>query len=65
MELCQKYNLHIISDEIYGLSCWENPETPEAPAFHSVLSIDLDGIINPALVHVLWGISKVLSPPSP
>ncbi|TDZ16069.1 putative aminotransferase aclI [Colletotrichum orbiculare MAFF 240422] len=60
MELCQKYNLHVISDEIYGLSCWENPETPEAPAFHSTLSINPDGIIDPALVHVLWGISKDL-----
>ncbi|KAF6818888.1 aspartate aminotransferase [Colletotrichum plurivorum] len=60
MELCQKYGLHLISDEIYGLSCWDNPETPKAPGFHSVLSIDHDGIINPALVHVIWGISKDL-----
>ncbi|TDZ40770.1 putative inactive 1-aminocyclopropane-1-carboxylate synthase-like protein 2 [Colletotrichum trifolii] len=59
MELCQKYNLHVISDEIYGLSCWENPETPEATTFHSMLSINPDGIINPALLHVLWGISKM------
>ncbi|KAF3808045.1 putative aminotransferase aclI [Colletotrichum gloeosporioides] len=49
MKLCQKYNLHIISDEIYGLSCWENPETPEAPGFHSMLSINPHGIINSAL----------------
>ncbi|KAF4831762.1 putative aminotransferase aclI [Colletotrichum siamense] len=62
MKLCQKYNLHILSDEIYGLSCWENPETPEAPGFHSVLSINPHGIINPALVHVLWGISKACTP---
>ncbi|KAF6795327.1 aspartate aminotransferase [Colletotrichum musicola] len=60
MGFCQKYGLHLISDEIYGLSCWENPETPKAPGFHSVMSIDHDGIINPALVHVIWGISKDL-----
>ncbi|KAF6785561.1 aspartate aminotransferase [Colletotrichum sojae] len=60
MELCQKYGLRLISDEIYGLSCWDNPETPKAPGFHSVLSIDHDGFINPALVHVIWGISKDL-----
>ncbi|KAL0943186.1 aspartate aminotransferase [Colletotrichum truncatum] len=58
MRFCQKYNLHLISDEIYGLSVWENPEIPHAPTFHSVLSIDPTGLINPALVHVLWGMSK-------
>ncbi len=59
MRLCQKYNLHLISDEIYALSVWDNPRAPDAPKFTSVLSIDASGIIDPSLVHVLWGMSKV------
>lgn len=60
MKLCQKYQLHFISDEIYGLSVWDNvvDEYPPAVPFESALSIDPTGIIDPALVHVLWGMSK-------
>jgi aspartate/methionine/tyrosine aminotransferase len=58
MKLCQKHQIHFVSDEIYALSVWENPEAPEATGFTSALSIDLDGIIDAHLVHVLWGLSK-------
>ncbi|KAJ5365461.1 1-aminocyclopropane-1-carboxylate synthase C [Penicillium concentricum] len=37
---------------------WDNTETNEVPGFHSVLSINLKELIDPELVHVLWGISK-------
>ncbi|KAJ4358324.1 uncharacterized protein N0V89_002906 [Didymosphaeria variabile] len=61
MRLCQKYHIHLINDEIYALSVWENTvdklETPPTP-FESALSIDTKDIIDPALVHVLWGFSK-------
>jgi aspartate/methionine/tyrosine aminotransferase len=42
------------------LSFWENTvdENPAPVKFQSVLSIQLDGIIDPRLVHVLWGMSK-------
>jgi aspartate/methionine/tyrosine aminotransferase len=59
MKLCQKYRIHFISDEIYALSLWDNPEYPDAPKFTSVLSMELTDIIEPELVHVLWGMSKV------
>ena len=59
MEFCQRHKIHLISDEIYALSVWQNPEVPEAVTFESVLSIDTTGIIDPGLVHVLWGMSKV------
>lgn len=59
MKLCQKYRIHLISDEIYALSVFENPEAPDAPGFVSILSIDTRNIIDPHLVHVLWGMSKV------
>jgi aspartate/methionine/tyrosine aminotransferase len=60
LKFCNKYKLHLISDEIYALSIFENKvdtEPPPAP-FYSVLSIDPTGLIDPALVHVLWGMSK-------
>ncbi|KAJ5289129.1 hypothetical protein N7478_002159 [Penicillium angulare] len=60
MRFCQKYQIHLISDEIYALSVWENTvdEYPPPVKFESALSIDLNGIIDPRLVHVLWGVSK-------
>ncbi|KAF2792391.1 PLP-dependent transferase [Melanomma pulvis-pyrius CBS 109.77] len=61
MQLCQKHEIHFISDEIYALSVWENAidELATAPEpFHSTLSIDIADIIDPARVHVLWGTSK-------
>jgi 1-aminocyclopropane-1-carboxylate synthase len=60
MRLCQKYHMHLISDEIYGLSTWDNHiDTCPAPSkFRSVLSIDTEGIIDPRLIHAIWGMSK-------
>jgi len=59
MRFCEKYRLHLLSDEIYALSVWINPNCPNAPGFTSVLSIDTKGLIDPSLVHVMWGMSKV------
>ncbi|KAL6817244.1 pyridoxal phosphate-dependent transferase [Trichoderma sp. SZMC 28015] len=59
-KFCNKYKLHLISDEIYALSIFENKidtNPPPAP-FYSVLSIDPTGLIDPAYVHCLWGMSK-------
>lgn len=41
MRLCEKYDLHLISDEIYALSVWENTvdTQPVANYFKSCLSI--------------------------
>jgi aspartate/methionine/tyrosine aminotransferase len=60
MRLCERYKVHFISDEIYALSVWENTvdQAPPPVRFESALSIDLAGIIDPRLVHVLWGLSK-------
>ncbi|KAE8393453.1 pyridoxal phosphate-dependent transferase [Aspergillus alliaceus] len=54
---CGQNNIHFISDEIYANSVFEVPNST-APPFTSVLSLDLDGIIDPNLVHVLYGMSK-------
>ena len=58
MKLCQKHQINFVSDEIYALTVWDNAEAPNATGFTSALSIDLNGIIDPRLVHVLWGLSK-------
>jgi len=56
MKLCQKYDIHLISDEIYAMSVWS--DAPPAVPFESALSIPLDGIMDPSRLHVLWGMSK-------
>lgn len=62
MKFCNKHKLHLISDEIYALSVWENNDLPGAPIFKSVLSMDIDNIMDPSMVHVVWGLSKVSGP---
>ena len=60
MRLCEKYQIHLVSDEIYALSLWPNKvdENPPSVAFESLLSIDPAGIIDPSRLHVIWGMSK-------
>ncbi|KAH7087446.1 pyridoxal phosphate-dependent transferase [Paraphoma chrysanthemicola] len=58
LHFCAKHNIHLISDEIYALSVFPNSAYPDATPFTSVLSIDLNGIIDPNLVHVTYGLSK-------
>ncbi|KAK1989152.1 pyridoxal phosphate-dependent transferase [Colletotrichum cereale] len=60
MRLCQRYNMHLISDEIYALSTWNNTiDTHPAPVpYESCLSIDTSDIMEPHRLHVLWGMSK-------
>lgn len=58
LKLCEKYQLHLVSDEVYALSIWDNEDDPKAVKFTSILSFDLQGLIDPSLVHALWGVSK-------
>lgn len=62
MRLCQRRQLHFISDEVYGLSVFESGDAGgngdgNVP-FTSALSIDMDDVIDPGLVHVEYGTSK-------
>jgi aspartate/methionine/tyrosine aminotransferase len=56
--LCDKYNIHLLSDEIYAGSWFPSDDFPDPPRFNSVLSFDLEKYVNPALVHVIYGMSK-------
>lgn len=60
MRLCEKYQIHMVSDEIYALSVWPNKVDKDPPIvpFESCLSIDPTNIIDPSRLHVLWGMSK-------
>ncbi|KAL1998671.1 hypothetical protein VTN02DRAFT_5764 [Thermoascus thermophilus] len=64
LKFCQRHQLHYISDEVYGLSVFDSGD-PNAVPFTSVLSLDLSGLIDPKLVHVLYGFSKVSHHPFP
>jgi len=48
----------LISDEIYANSVFDNAQTPDAVPFTSILSLDLDGIIDAQFVHIAYGASK-------
>ncbi|KAJ5659809.1 hypothetical protein N7507_006260 [Penicillium longicatenatum] len=54
---CDKNNIHLISDEVYA-SCVFDSGDPDAVPFTSILALDLKEIIDPNLVHVLYGFSK-------
>jgi len=63
MRLCEKYQIHLISDELYALSVWENSfdTTPAPNPFESCLSLETRDIINPSRLHIIWGMSKDFS----
>ena len=60
MKFCQKHRINLISDEVYALSVWKNgiDKSPPSIDFVSTLSIDLSSLLDPDLLHVLWGMSK-------
>jgi xeroderma pigmentosum group C-complementing protein len=57
LRFCQKYQIHLISDEIYAMSVYEDDDFDSG--FVSILSIDPTKLgVDPALIHVLYGMSK-------
>jgi hypothetical protein len=59
MSLCGKFGLHLIVDEIYALSVFENAKMQNAVPFTSIFSLQANGLMDPRKVHVQWGLSKV------
>lgn len=55
---CAANDLHLISNEIYARSVFDAKRSPPLPAFVSILSLNLKDIIDPDLVHVVYGASK-------
>ena len=56
--LCEKYNLLLISDEVYALSVFE-VKGSKRTSFTSVLALDSRDLIRTDQIHVLYGLSKV------
>jgi 1-aminocyclopropane-1-carboxylate synthase len=57
LRFCQKYQIHLISDEIYALSVYGDDDSSNG--FVSILSIDPASVgVDPGLIHVLYGMSK-------
>ncbi|KAE8409507.1 pyridoxal phosphate-dependent transferase [Aspergillus pseudonomiae] len=57
LRFCNRHSLHLISDEVYA-SCVFDSGDPSAVPFTSVLSIATPELIDPDLVHLLYGFSK-------
>ena len=58
LKLSFKYNIHLISDKVYAEAIFPIQDIPGPPPFVSVLSLDIEKLIDPSLVHVLYGMSK-------
>lgn len=65
MQLCGKYNVHFISDEIYAMSVFnpnelksEVPSHGSCEGFTSLCAIEPSDLIDPSLVHIVYGLSK-------
>ncbi|KAJ9650154.1 hypothetical protein H2198_010531 [Neophaeococcomyces mojaviensis] len=60
MRLCQQHKIHLVSDEIYALSVFRTSGGPDEhiEPFTSLASIPTDGLIDPSLTHILYGLSK-------
>lgn len=57
MELCNKYKIHLLMDEIYALSVFDIPD-PKATKFKSIATFDTDKYIDPNYLHLIYGMSK-------
>lgn len=55
---CGQHDLHLILDEAFAMSVYDNPEFPDAVPFTSALALNLDDKIQPQNVHVAYGMSK-------
>lgn len=58
MTFCNRHRIHLLADEIYALSIYSIPSEPSALPFTSVLSFSSSELIDPDLLHVLYGFSK-------
>ncbi|EHA25020.1 hypothetical protein ASPNIDRAFT_133404 [Aspergillus niger ATCC 1015] len=56
--LVSKLQLHFISDEVYAKSVFVNAAIATPISFLSTLALDLRDVINPTILHVLYGASK-------
>ena len=59
LKFCQKYGIHLISDEVYALTSFSCAELSEPVPFISVLSLDARALgCDLSRIHTIWSISK-------
>ena len=58
LRLCSKYNIHLLSDEVYAKAIFPSVDVATPEPFKSVLSFKHPSYIDPSLVHVFYGMSK-------
>src|SRR5690606_16708984 len=62
LSLCQRHNLHLVSDEVYALSHYSTPHNADAVPFTSILALpEAATLMNPKNIHLLYGMSKDFS----
>ncbi len=55
----QRKQLMVASDEVNARGIFPSTDIPDPKSFISMLSFEIEKFINPSLVHVLYGMSKV------
>jgi aspartate/methionine/tyrosine aminotransferase len=61
IKFCTRKDIHFISDELYAISRFDNPDLIHPAPFVSALGLDLVGAgCDPSRVHTIWSISKDL-----
>ena len=61
LKFCQRYEIHLISDEVFALSVFASPDLVNPPTFVSALSLRPTLLeCDPERVHVVWSMSKDL-----
>ncbi|KAI0517010.1 1-aminocyclopropane-1-carboxylate synthase 7 [Xylaria bambusicola] len=61
IRFCHEKKIHLISDEIYAMSGFENPDHPDPVPFVSLLQIDVKGMgCDLSRMHAVWSTSKDL-----
>ncbi|KAL8828018.1 MAG: hypothetical protein Q9191_002835 [Dirinaria sp. TL-2023a] len=58
LAFCSSHKIHLISDEVYAMSVFPHKGNSNPTPFRSVLSLDYEKLIDPSLLHVLYGMSK-------
>ena len=58
LAFCSTHKIHLISDEVYAMSVFPHNGNASPTPFRSVLSLDYEKLIDPSLLHVLYGMSK-------
>ncbi|WVN87327.1 uncharacterized protein L203_102505 [Cryptococcus depauperatus CBS 7841] len=61
-KFCEERDLHLVSDEIYAMSVYENTSFKDALPFTSMMSLDIEKEIgirfDKARLHIVYGMSK-------